>query len=52
VLHSGDDPRRYIVMELVDGPDAGGLLRSPDPLTADQTIRIVPQVCDALAYAP
>jgi serine/threonine-protein kinase len=38
-------------MEPVDGPDADGLLRSPDPLTADQTIRIVTQVCDALAYA-
>jgi serine/threonine-protein kinase len=49
VLDAGVDPRDFIVMEFVDGVDAGALLRGERP-TPDQTVQVVVQICDALAY--
>jgi serine/threonine protein kinase len=45
------EPRDFIVMELVDGVDAGTLLKTNGPFTAEDTVRVLAQVCDALAHA-
>jgi predicted Ser/Thr protein kinase len=42
--------RYYIAMEFVDGANLRQLLKEKK-LTAEQALRIVPQVCDALDYA-
>ena len=51
VLDTGQAPRDFIVMELVDGVDAGAFLQTPRRLTPDQALRVVIQVCDALSHA-
>src|SRR4051812_19050860 len=51
VLDAGDKPRDFIVMELVPGVDAATLLRGRGQLTAGQTVHVVSQVCETLAYA-
>jgi serine/threonine-protein kinase len=51
VLDAGDEPRDFIVMELVDGLDAGRLLQRRGRLTPGQTVHVVVQVCEALQYA-
>ena len=51
ILDAGYSPRDHLVMEFVHGVDAGTLLRARGPLTPDQTVNVVAQVCDALAYA-
>jgi len=45
-----DNNRCFIVMEYVDGVTLRGVLREKK-LTADEALRIVPQLCDALEYA-
>jgi serine/threonine protein kinase len=42
---------QYIVMELVDGLDAGKLLRKRGQLSEAETVRVIADVCDALTYA-
>lgn len=49
VLDAGAEPRDFIVMELVKGVDAGTLQRRGS-LKPGQTVHLVAQVCDALAY--
>lgn len=51
VLDAGVEPRDYIVMEFVDGVDAGALLETNGPLTPEDAVRVLVQVCDALAHA-
>lgn len=51
ILDAGMDPRDFIVMELVEGVDAGTLLARSGRLTPDKSVRMLAQVCDALAYA-
>jgi eukaryotic-like serine/threonine-protein kinase len=43
--------RHFIVMELVDGDDAGRLAERRDELSVTDIVGVVTQVCDALAYA-
>ena len=50
VFDAGTEPRPFIVMELVHGLDAGALARRGMGLSAEQTGRIVAQVCQALAF--
>jgi serine/threonine-protein kinase len=49
VLDAGVVPRDFIVMEFVDGVDAGTLQRRAR-LTPGQAVHVVAQVCDALGY--
>ena len=51
VLDAGVEPRDFIVMEYVDGVDAGPLLEMGGPLTPEHGVRVLTQVCDALAHA-
>ena len=51
VLDAGDEPRDFIVTELVDGLDAGRLLQRHGRLTAGETVHVVVQACEALQYA-
>jgi serine/threonine protein kinase len=51
VLDAGAQPRDFIVLELVRGPDAATLLNRRARLTPGETVDIVVQVCDALAHA-
>ena len=51
ILDAGVEPRDFIVMELVDGVDAGTLLETNGPFTAEDSVRVVAQVCDALEHA-
>jgi serine/threonine-protein kinase len=51
ILDAGVEPRDFIVMELVDGLDAGTLLHRRGRLTPGETVHVVAQVCDALAHA-
>jgi serine/threonine-protein kinase len=46
-----NDPRTppYFVMELVDGPDLGALLRAEGPLSVARAVRLVVQVLDGLS---
>ena len=51
ILDTGVQPRDFSVMEFVRGVDAGTLLQRCGRLTPDQTVHVVAQVCEALAYA-
>jgi eukaryotic-like serine/threonine-protein kinase len=51
ILDAGEEPRDFIVMEFVDGVNAGTLLKRQGPLTTDHTVRVLARVCDALAHA-
>jgi eukaryotic-like serine/threonine-protein kinase len=51
ILDAGDEPRDFIVMELVRGPDAGTLMERTGRFTAAQTVHVIAQVCEALEYA-
>jgi serine/threonine protein kinase len=51
ILDAGGEPHEYIVMEFVNGVHAGSLLQRRERLTPGQTVHVVAQVCDALAYA-
>jgi serine/threonine-protein kinase len=50
VFDAGAEPWPFIVMELVQGLDAGVLVRRGTRLTAEQAGRIVAQVSQALAF--
>ncbi|MCB1233790.1 MAG: serine/threonine protein kinase, partial [Verrucomicrobiae bacterium] len=41
----------YLVMEYVDGTDIQEILRSSRRIDADEAVRVVMEVCDALQYA-
>ena len=51
IFDAGTEPRDHIVMELVDGVDARTLLEANGRLTARDSVRVLTQVCDALAHA-
>jgi eukaryotic-like serine/threonine-protein kinase len=54
VFDSGQDPesrRHYIVMEYVDGPSCADLLRERKRLEVEETVQIVRDACQGLAYA-
>jgi serine/threonine protein kinase len=51
ILDAGDEPREFIVMELIDGLDAGRLLHRRGSLSPSQTVHVVTRVCEALAHA-
>ncbi len=51
VLDAGVVPRDFIVMELVEGMDAGTLLKRHGPPTIGETAHLVVQTCEALAHA-
>ncbi len=51
VLDAGVEPQDFIVMEFVHGIDAGRMLHRRERLTPGETIHVVAQVCEALAYA-
>ena len=51
VLDAGVEPEAFIVMEVVDGVDAGTLVRRTGCLTLHHTIRILAPICEALQYA-
>jgi serine/threonine-protein kinase len=50
-LDLGHESPQFIAMELVDGLDAGKLLRRRGRLTAAETVRVIAQVGDALTHA-
>jgi serine/threonine-protein kinase len=49
-LDAGDEPRRFIAMEFVDGLDASRLVRQQGRLTARHAVHVLAQICGALAY--
>lgn len=51
ILDAGVEPQDFIVMELVLGVDAGTLLQKLGRLTPGETVHVVAQVCEALAYS-
>lgn len=51
ILDAGEQPRDFIVMEFVEGLNAGALLQRRARLTPGQAVDLVAQVCQALAYA-
>jgi len=51
VLDAGVAPRDFIAMELVQGLDAGILVRREGRLIPGEAVHVVAQVCEALAYA-
>jgi serine/threonine protein kinase len=51
VLDAGFEPQAFIVMELVDGLDAGTLLQRSGRLTPPHAVHLLAQVCEALEYA-
>ena len=51
VLDAGVTPRDFIVMELVEGVDAGTVLKREGRLTPGEAVHVVSQACEALAYA-
>ena len=51
VLDAGVEPRDFIVLEFVEGVDAGSVVRGRERLTPGETVHVVAQVCDALAHA-
>jgi len=51
ILDAGRKPHDFIVMEFVLGLDAGKLLKSSGRLTPGQAVRVVAQICGALAHA-
>ena len=44
-IHAGSD---FIVMELVQGVDAGTLLEKEGRLTPGEAVHVIAQICDAL----
>lgn len=50
-LDAGVVPRDFIVMELVEGLDAGTLLRRDRPPTPGEAVHVLAQISEALAYA-
>ena len=46
-----DDGHYFMVMEFVDGSDLAARLRAGGPLPPEEAMRIVRQVCEALAFA-
>jgi eukaryotic-like serine/threonine-protein kinase len=51
VLDAGVEPQDFIVMELVEGVDAGTLVRRTGRLSLHHALRIVAPICEALQYA-
>ena len=51
VLDAGVEPQDFIVMELVEGVDAGTLVRRSGRLSLHHALRIVEPICEALQYA-
>lgn len=51
ILDAGIEPRDFLVMEFIDGHDADKLLKRNGRLAPDHAVRLLTQVCDALAYA-
>jgi eukaryotic-like serine/threonine-protein kinase len=51
VLDAGVTPRDFIVMELVEGLDAGSLIKRDGRLTPGEAVHVVAQACEALAHA-
>ncbi len=54
VYDSGHDPdahRHYIVMEYVNGPTVGNLMRERGRLSPEETVDIATQACEGLEYA-
>lgn len=51
ILDAGVEPQDFIVMEFVNGTDAARMVHSRGPLTPDETVHVLAQICDALAYA-
>ena len=51
VLDAGVEPQEFIVMELVEGVDAGTLVRRSGRLSLHHALRIVAPICEALQYA-
>jgi serine/threonine protein kinase len=51
VLDAGVAPRDFIVMELVEGLDAGTLLNREGRLTPGEAVHVLAQAGEALAYA-
>ena len=49
IVHSGDTP--FLIMEFIDGPTVGQLLRRHGVLTARKALRIVTQIASALHQA-
>jgi len=41
----------FFVMDLIDGLDAGKLVKSQGPLSVPRAVRLTQQLCDALGYA-
>ena len=50
ILDAGMEPQEFIVMELVDGVDAGALLKRNGRLTPTYSVRVLDQISYALAY--
>jgi eukaryotic-like serine/threonine-protein kinase len=51
VLDAGVEPRDFIVLEFVEGVDAGSVVQGRERLTAGEAVHVVAQVCEALAHA-
>jgi eukaryotic-like serine/threonine-protein kinase len=51
VLDAGFTPRDFIVMELVEGINAGTMLKRGDRPSAGEAVHLVAQVCEGLAHA-
>ncbi len=49
--HDSDAHRHYIVMEYVDGPTVGQLMRERGRLTPEDTLELAVQACEGLEYA-
>jgi serine/threonine protein kinase len=49
-LDAGEQPRHFIAMEFVKGMDASSLARRRGRLPARQAVRLLSQICQALAY--
>ncbi|MDD2420850.1 MAG: Stk1 family PASTA domain-containing Ser/Thr kinase [Heliobacteriaceae bacterium] len=46
-----EDETDYIVMEFIDGPTLKEVIRSRAPLSAEETVELAKQICDALEHA-
>lgn len=51
VLDAGFAPRDFMVMELVEGVNAGTVLKREDRPTAGEVVHLIAQVCEGLAHA-
>ncbi len=49
--HDADAHRHFIVMEYVNGPTVGQIMRERGRLTAEDAVDIVSQACEGLEYA-